>query len=174
MPDSSYDIQMDQINAFLLDLLRFRRRTMAMMPEEILQVKERLDKMYLQDALIRNMPDHDVFFRIGVVILSRHKDPISMGNLSKELDVPLSTATRIVDGLVDNGLAERVPDADDRRIVRVTLTARGRELHQMMNAFLRQRIEQILQHFTAEEREQLVFLLQKVAAAFAESEEAQQ
>ena len=63
---------------------------------------------------------------------------------------------------------------EDRRIVRVTLTAAGQELHQIMNAFLRQRIEQILQHFTAEEREQLVFLLQKVAAAFAESEEAQQ
>jgi DNA-binding MarR family transcriptional regulator len=86
-----------------------------------------------------------------------------MGQLSKELDVPLSTATRIVNGLVDNGLAERTDDPEDRRVVRVILTETGRSLHQIMNEFMRERIDQILGRFTAEEREQFIFLLLKVA-----------
>jgi len=41
-----------------------------------------------------------------------------MGELSKALDVPLSTATRIAD-CGQERYAERSPDPKDRRVVRV-------------------------------------------------------
>ncbi|MBZ0301659.1 MAG: MarR family transcriptional regulator [Anaerolineae bacterium] len=141
---------------------------MSAIPEEIARLKEHLDKVYLGDEPQRMIVDHDLFFRVGVIILSQYKEPVSMGELSKALDVPLSTATRIVDGLVDNGLAERTADPEDRRVVRVSLTQRGQDLHQIMNAFIQQRLEGILSRFTPEEREQLVRLLRKVADAFDE------
>jgi DNA-binding MarR family transcriptional regulator len=48
--------------------------------------------------------------------------------LSETLGVSPASASRAVDGLVKQKLASRVEDAEDRRVRRVTLTARGHEL----------------------------------------------
>jgi DNA-binding MarR family transcriptional regulator len=137
------DIQIDEIADFLNDMLRYKQHVMSMLPDEFARHQERLHKLRFGDGQ-RRTTDNDVFYRIGVAILSRHKEPITMGQLSKELMVPLSTATRIVDGLVSSGLAERVNDQEDRRIVRVALTHEGQELYGFINEFVRQRVQQIL------------------------------
>ncbi|MFA4965861.1 MAG: MarR family transcriptional regulator [Thermoleophilia bacterium] len=53
---------------------------------------------------------------------------MSMNELSTAMNLAGSTMTRVVDQLVYKGLAGRAPDEEDRRIVRVTLTERGREV----------------------------------------------
>jgi len=53
---------------------------------------------------------------------------MSMHELSSAMNLAGSTMTRVVDQLVIKELAERAPDEEDRRIVRVTLTQRGREV----------------------------------------------
>jgi DNA-binding MarR family transcriptional regulator len=50
----------------------------------------------------------------------------SMAMLARELDLAPSTVTRLIDPLVRQGLVERQPDPDDRRVVGVVLTAAGR------------------------------------------------
>jgi DNA-binding MarR family transcriptional regulator len=50
----------------------------------------------------------------------------SMAMLARELDLAPSTVTRLIDPLVRQGLVERQPDPDDRRVVGVVLTATGR------------------------------------------------
>lgn len=54
--------------------------------------------------------------------------PITMAELAAAEQVRGPTMTRIVDALVAEGLAERVPDPADRRIVRVRATDRGKDL----------------------------------------------
>lgn len=153
--------QFDQIIEFLIALMRYRRRMMATLPDEVSSLKAKLDKLHLGEMGRRNA-DHDLMFRLGVV-LSRQETPLPMGELSKALAVPLSTATRIVDGLVDNGFATRVADPDDRRVVRITLTEDGREMYRVLGEYMRQRIQHILHPLTAQEQNQLVSLLGKVA-----------
>jgi DNA-binding MarR family transcriptional regulator len=85
-----------------------------------------------------------------------------MGELSSELDVPMSTATRIVDGLVRGGMAERVNDPNDRRVVRVGMSKNGRELYEAGMAYNKQRIAKLLKDFTAEEQAQLLNLMNKL------------
>jgi DNA-binding MarR family transcriptional regulator len=48
--------------------------------------------------------------------------------LPEDLGVSAASASRAVDGLVRKRLASRVEDTDDRRVRRLTLTPRGREL----------------------------------------------
>jgi len=91
-----------------------------------------------------------------------------MGELSNALSVPLSTATRIVDWLVDNGYAQRLPDQEDRRIVRVALTDVGQEMHTIIDSYIRQRVQQILSCLTFEERAMLLTLVGKVVATLKE------
>ena len=88
-----------------------------------------------------------------------------MSELSSTLNVPMSTATRIVDGLVKNDMAERVSDTNDRRIVRVGMSKNGRELYEMGMAYNKQRITRLLKDFTTDEQTQLLNLMNKLFEA---------
>ena len=105
--------------------------------------------------------DHEFLFRI-FALLSQNQEPVTMSELSSTLNVPMSTATRIVGGLVKNDMAERVNDSNDRRIVRVEMSKNGRELYEMGMAYNKQRIAKLLKDFTAEKQEQLLKLMNKL------------
>ena len=53
--------------------------------------------------------------------------------LSKRLGLDKSTLSRTVDGLVNIGLVERVPQPTDRRFNLLTLTAKGQEVADQIN-----------------------------------------
>src|SRR5271165_1385816 len=54
------------------------------------------------------------------------RGPITMTDFSELLGVPLSTATRMVERLIEKGLAIRSRIEDDRRVVRVDLSEEGK------------------------------------------------
>ncbi len=56
-------------------------------------------------------------------------NPLTMGELAEEMNITLSSATALVDRLVKNRWVERREDPEDRRIVRLVITERGRELY---------------------------------------------
>lgn len=77
------------------------------------------------------VPDLEVSRQeIRAVVILGGKESTIMSDLAGELNVPLSTATHTMDKLVAKGLAERARGSENRRIVRVALTAKGRQLHQ--------------------------------------------
>ena len=106
-----------------------------------------------------------LFYNAGSVFF-RYDEPITMGELSRDLEVPLSTATRTMDWLVNNGYAQRLPDPKDRRVVRVELTGKGRETFQAIRTFMLGRVEQAMSPLDAAERETFICLLNKVLDAF--------
>jgi DNA-binding MarR family transcriptional regulator len=105
--------------------------------------------------------DKAFLYRI-FILLSQNEEPLTMGRLSSELDVPLSTTTRIVDGLVQADMVERFNDPSDRRVVRVGMSKNGRELLEAGMAYNKQRIAKLLNVFTADEQEQLLKLMNKL------------
>jgi len=48
-------------------------------------------------------------------LIAQSTAPLTMSELSNELNVPMSTATRIVDWLVRGDMVERANDPNDRR-----------------------------------------------------------
>ena len=89
---------------------------------------------------------------------------VTMGEFGSALSVPLSTATRIADWLVERGYILRLPDAEDRRVVKVALTDKGKELYQATDKYIRQRVLQVLESLTEEERTILLTLVSKLVA----------
>ena len=85
-----------------------------------------------------------------------------MGDLSRILGVPFSTVTRTVDWLVNNSYMQRLPDPEYRRVVRVELTAAGRELYGAINDLLLESAEYLLHDFSLEERKEFGRLLGKL------------
>jgi DNA-binding MarR family transcriptional regulator len=90
--------------------------------------------------------------------------PVRMGELAAALRVAESSATRVVDRLVSEGLLERMPDPSDRRTVRVALTAKGRGLLAKVRRRRSQTMAELLDALDPSERDQLVELFEKLAA----------
>ena len=57
-----------------------------------------------------------------------------MGNLASHLNISLSSATSMIDRLMEKDLVERAPAVNDRRVVMCQLTPKGRD---EMDRFLR-------------------------------------
>jgi DNA-binding MarR family transcriptional regulator len=108
---------------------------------------------------------YQMVFRVGNSLIDRS---MSMGELSAALSVPLSTATRIVDSLVEEGYVQRSNDPADRRIVRVAFTERGQELYKVMDGYITARVRKITGYMKEDELETLLALLSKVALAVKE------
>lgn len=64
--------------------------------------------------------------RLGALTVACERGPISLAALAVAERVSAPTMSRIVDGLVREGLLQREQDARDRRIVRITITDDGR------------------------------------------------
>jgi len=144
----------------LLRLFYLRRRFRGKLPEHILHIKDSLQEHNLREK-IEQINELDVFFALGF-IFSRQSVPVTMGDLSRILGMPFSTATRTADWLVDSGYVQRLADPDDRRVVRVELTRSGKELYRAMNKLLLESAEQFLRNFSPEERTELGRLLGKL------------
>lgn len=163
--DIEHELYDREITAVVHGFMQVWNKFEATLSKELTQIQERLHGMYPGRE---SHPDanYELFYRVSNNIYL--KDSVTMGELSRILSIPLSTATRIVDWLVDNGFVERLPDPEDRRVVRVTLTNVGRELHQTIDSYVRQRIQQILSCLTNEERTTLLALVGKVVSALKE------
>jgi DNA-binding MarR family transcriptional regulator len=77
-------------------------------------------------------------FRALVVLATR--GPQRVADISAELGVAPSTGTRMCDRLTRKGLVGRSRSASDRRVIRLRLTAAGREL---VEAVIRRRREEL-------------------------------
>lgn len=151
----------DQITDQLFELVQrfIHLRPKLVVPEHVTRFRQQMQNLKLGGTT--NQEDRAFIFRI-FIILERSGMPPTMGELSTELGIPLSSATRIVDGLVNANFIERIPDESDRRVVRVQMTTTGKEIYQTAMDFNKQRVAHMLNKFTPEEQTQLLHLMNKL------------
>ncbi len=109
----------------------------------------------------------NLLFRVGTSLST--SPSLSMGELSEALSVPLSTATRVVNTLVDRGYVYRFSDPQDRRVVRVAFSPKGKRLFRFVEARIAERVRKIASYLTEEEMATLTRLLTRVAVAIKET-----
>jgi len=143
--------------------MRLQRKFKEILPRDVARARERLHRLF-PPGRAGSAADYDLFYSLGLS-MGRKSEPITMGELSQDLSVPLSTATRVVDVMVKNKFAQRLPDPADRRVVRVCLTKTGQEMYRALDGFIAERVEQVLNPFTPAERETLIALMTKLANA---------
>jgi DNA-binding MarR family transcriptional regulator len=147
-------------------LLAPRLKSEALSDQELLKARDHIRAMHAGA--------HHEFGDMGLILslgqaLNQSGEPMTMGDLGRALNVPLSTATRIVDLLVKNGSVQRLPDPDDRRVVRVGLTENGTALYGVIDRVIYHRVERMLRPFSPDERETLIALLRKLVTGLEES-----
>jgi DNA-binding MarR family transcriptional regulator len=88
--------------------------------------------------------------------------PLRMGALGEALRVSVPTASRTVDALVADGLAERRSDPDDARAVQVRATARGRREYASRQRRFARALASFMGELSERERRELAEALETV------------
>jgi len=109
--------------------------------------------------------------QINALLVLYFHDNLSMGELSSEIYLAESAATRLVNRLVNLNLVKRQGDENDRRVVRVTLTAYGRQLSHLVFERRAYRFNNLAQNLKPKEREDLIVSLQAVMRVFEERDD---
>ena len=91
--------------------------------------------------------------------------PLRLNDLATRIGTSAPTASRAVDVLDELGLVARTPDPDDRRAVRIELTAAGRRLVDERKARASAAFEPGVAALTPADREKLLALLAKLTGA---------
>ena len=166
--DSQQQADDNRIANLVHDFQQIGMKFDALLPKEIEQLRDLLDEIQIGDKPNRFI-NYNLFSRISFNLY--RVTNMTMSELSHALSVPFSTATRMVDWFVDNGYAQRLPDPEDRRVVRVALTDSGRELYQSIERYLVQRFRLMLSPLTVKEQNILLKIMEKVVSALHYSEQ---
>jgi DNA-binding MarR family transcriptional regulator len=92
--------------------------------------------------------------------------PPSIGEIATTLAIDPSTASRLVEQRVVDGLLARSPDPGDGRRVVLTLTHRGNELLAELAASRREMLAEVTEGWTTNERHELERLLERLIGGF--------
>jgi len=93
---------------------------------------------------------------------------MTMGELAEHLCLRISSLTRVVDALVEGGLARRADDPGDRRVCLVQITAKGRSLVGRVKRGLVNEYEQVLRNVPPESREAVIQAVTSLLSAYEE------
>jgi len=97
----------------------------------------------------------------AMLIVDRHGEVI-MSQIADYLNIPLSTATGLINRLVKHGYVKRERSETDRRIVVIRLADPGKETVARLKGTVLRYLSLIQQTLTAEEQEMLLDVFRKV------------
>jgi len=92
------------------------------------------------------------------------KQNMTQSELACDLELEQATMVRLLDRMEENGLIERRPDANDRRVKLIVLTPYGEEQAAMVRSIADRIREQIFQDIDPDELHVAVALLERISA----------
>ena len=143
----------EQLNSFLVDM--FGR---------INKIEERTMAGGLGSAI--SITEIHIIEKIGA------REPLRMGELARLIGVTLATLTVACDKLEAKGLIRRMRSIEDRRVVNVVLTAKGRAAYEYHKAFHERMIASVLDTLSPEQTAILAQSLEKLQDFFRQEEAA--
>ncbi len=106
--------------------------------------------------------------QMGAVIILAEKKSCTLGCLSKDMGISAPTTTGIVDRLYKSGYVKRVRSKKDRRIVNITLTAKGKSLIRKIRRAMMQRWRIVSNVLSVKDQETHIRILKKIIKGFDE------
>ena len=102
---------------------------------------------------------------VHIMWLLAHHGAMPMSRVAEMLDVSLSNATGLIDRMEERGLVERLRVPDDRRVVLVSLSDRGRRTLEEIELLRGDQIETILARLDFAQLNRLALSLRDVRSA---------
>ncbi|MGI6643364.1 MAG: MarR family winged helix-turn-helix transcriptional regulator [Bacillota bacterium] len=132
------------------------------MSETMAESVTRIERLLRHVAFIIRRRGRDILSDFNItnpqfnaLLALREKEDITMGELCDKLLLACSTATDLVDRMEKNGFLVRKRDPQDRRVIRLSITDKGKVVISEVLAARRRYVASILENLSAEERVQL-------------------
>ena len=106
--------------------------------------------------------------QFGVLEALHHLGPLPLGELADKLLVTGGNVTYVMDRLETQGLVVRERTDNDRRVVKATLTGKGRALIEEVFPGHAAFVHEAVSHLSAREQDELRRLLKKLGKGMAE------
>lgn len=90
---------------------------------------------------------------------------LTVKGISQKLEVAKSRVTKLVDGLIDKGLLERISDPKDGRIKLISVSPEGDKVSKTIEAFQKDIHKQILVQMEDDERKRMLSYLETLRSA---------
>lgn len=103
--------------------------------------------------------------QVRVLVIVASTEPVSLGTVAEAARLHPSTASRLCDRMVGDGLLDRRDDPNDRRALNLRLTAEGRQVVAAMMRHRRDSISPMLRALSVRRRRELVRGLEAFAEA---------
>lgn len=96
------------------------------------------------------------------VMRTLQEESLTVSELARRLAVPKPQMTRLIDHLVRLNIVARQPDARDRRVINISLTANGRAALEEYRQVMKQSIKEKLSYLAPSDLAELSVLLAKL------------
>ena len=136
-----------------------------MLPEELEPIKRGPKRRRTRSNKGTGLTTNFMMFLCTAGILHRYGS-MTMGELSNATSIPKSTTTRMVNWMVESGYVERIQDEEDRRIMRIRLTANGMELLLTAKSQLRELANRFLERLPAIQRAAVILSVTDLISAW--------
>jgi DNA-binding MarR family transcriptional regulator len=145
--------------------INYQRKKMIEVNEFYDTIFEALRKILYPEELI----DMDLCLsktELMTLLQVERNGEIIMSQIANYINIPMSTATGVIDRLVRKGYMERTRSESDRRIVAIRLTGEGKRLAEEIKGSLLGFAAQVLNELTDDEKELLLRIISKVTGVF--------
>ena len=89
-----------------------------------------------------------------------------MGEIAHDLRITVGTLTSAINRLIKKGYAERARTEEDRRVVLVSLTEKGKHAYKIHADFHKEMVQATLNSYNDEEQEVLCDVIEKINIFF--------
>jgi len=95
-------------------------------------------------------------------LMSLTHGALTMGKIAQELYVKLPTASSLVDRLIEAGYVKRISDKLDRRITKIDLTEKGKQIFTSAMKIKMKKMEFILNKLSTSEKKSLMSIIKNL------------
>lgn len=125
---------------------------------EILQIEEKtLRSGHFSDLSVREMHTIETIGR---------KDQRMMSEVAQDLGITVGTLTTSINRLIKKGYVDRKRIEEDRRVVLVELTKKGKVAHRLHDRFHNEMVKTMMDGLSEDEKEVLINSLEKLNIYF--------
>jgi MarR family transcriptional regulator, organic hydroperoxide resistance regulator len=130
---------------------------------------ELMDTMFglfrlMKEEISANNFTHLSILQIQALFFLKQHENIPMGDIADFFHIELSSATSLLNKLYDQKLVERNEDPSDRRLVRITLTTKGKTLLEQAMNDRRKKMEKMLSYLSIKEKTELLNILKTLSS----------
>ena len=143
-------------------------RTARALAQDLFQLTKQFPRMRFQEAFIEGLTASEKGLLVMLVLnLDNKKKTLAVTDISNLLQITPAGVTHLLNPLEKQGYIERLPDAKDRRIVRIGLTRRGAEAGKTLVMEAQRQLMGLIDHLGEDDSRVLIRLLGRAIEYFA-------